>query len=103
MKRTLTFGFFAVFLAVSLFGCVSNQQNTSNSFNPGRGNASGGDAATSNGAMNSMVNAGANTGAGLKSGVNVSGANAAVGNMNGAGTTSGNTANAPGNGAQNQR
>jgi putative membrane protein len=41
MKRLLTFGFFAVFLAISLFGCTSNHQNTSNSINLGTTNANG--------------------------------------------------------------
>lgn len=82
MKRTLTFGFFAAFLAISLFGCVSNQQNTSNSVNLSRGNASG-DAAASNSAMNGTVNAGANTGTGFNSG-NMSGANTSGANMTGA-------------------
>lgn len=46
MKRTVTFGFFTAFLAVSLFGCTSNHQNTSNSVNLSRS------AANANAAMN---------------------------------------------------
>ena len=36
MKRLITFGFFTIFLAISLFGCADNRQNTSNSFNTTR-------------------------------------------------------------------
>lgn len=57
MKRFLTFGFFAVFLAVSLFGCTSNHQNTSNSVNLSRSSTN---AATANSNTAAVVNANSN-------------------------------------------
>jgi putative membrane protein len=63
MNRTLTFGFFAIFLSVSLFGCNSGEQNTSNSVNLSRSAANTNTAAmnTSNTAI--VVNNNMETGA----------------------------------------
>ncbi len=58
MKRIFTFGFFAVFLAVSLFGCTSNHQNTSNSINLPGANANSATMSNSNTAA--VVNANGN-------------------------------------------
>lgn len=46
MKRLITFGFFGAFLTISLFGCNSGNQNTSNSTNLNRA------ATNSNAALN---------------------------------------------------
>jgi putative membrane protein len=61
MKRLFTFGFCGTFLAVSLFGCVSNQQNTSNSpISVNRSASNGNTAAMSNSNTAAVVNANGN-------------------------------------------
>jgi putative membrane protein len=60
MKRFLTFGFFTVFLGISLLGCTSNHQNTSNSVNLSRSAANENTAAVNASNTAAVVNANGN-------------------------------------------